>query len=319
MTAPVRTIEAATIRRAGVALTSPVPPPPRPFPGGPADLALQPMTVAGTVHAVLYNREGLSDGLVLDDGTTARIPPRSAVERLNLKVGDRVTISGRGSVTTAGRGMRAESIALPNGAPLIVDTPPPVPTALSRDGTVQRLFTNPHGDVDLVLLSDGSAVRIPPTSMAVAAKLTAGQVVHVEGDAVGAALHAKQVRLQSGEVVVTESSVPPPPPPPDSLSRVEDSSTIARVLHGPRGDVDALILASGTIVHLPRRLADDATPLLAVGTRIHVEGEGGRYALGTSLHADTLRLDSGQTFSDPGPAGGRPPPPPVGAPPSPAP
>jgi hypothetical protein len=56
------------------------------------------------------------------------------------------------------------------------------------------------------------------------------------------------------------------------------------------------------------RLSEDAGAALTVGARVHVEGEGGRYPLGTSLRADTLRLDSGQTFVDPGPLGQRPPP-----------
>jgi hypothetical protein len=278
------------------------------------------MVATGAVHAILFNREGLEDGLVLEDRTTARVPPREGMERLNLKVGDLVTIDGRGTVTGAGRGLRAETVAVANGATVVVDTPPPVPATVSRDGTVQRLLVNPHGDVDLILLSDGSAVHIPPTPSTVAAKLAAGQTVHLEGDALGAAVHATQVRLPSGEVVAAEGAAPPPPPPPlDTMLRVDDTSTIARLLRGPRGEVDALILADGTIARLPRRLAEDATAVLAIGTRVHVEGEGGRYALGTSLHADTLRLDSGQTFTDPSPAAPRPPPPAPGAPPPPPP
>jgi hypothetical protein len=265
------------------------------------------MTATGTVHAMLFNREGLEDGVALDDGTTARVPPRAGLERLNLKVGDRVTVTGLGSASRTGRGLRAETIAVANGTAIVVDTPPPVPTPMSRDGAVQRLFVNPHGDVDLILLSDGSAIRIPPTPSGVAAKLPAGQNVHLEGEAVGAAMHATQVRLRSGEIVATEASAPPASPPPGALPRVNDTSTIARVLQSPRGEVDAVILADGAIARIPGRLADSAGSAMTVGTHVYVEGEGGRYPLGTSLHIDTLRLDSGQTFVDPGPPGPRPP------------
>lgn len=223
------------------------------------------------------------------------------------------------------------------GTAALVADAPPTPTPISRDGIVQRSFVNPHGDVDALLLTDGSFVRIPPTTSGVASKLLAGQAVHVEGEAVGAALHASQVRLKSGEVVVAEPSSPPAPPapppaepssppappapssspppaPPAALARIEDTSTIERLVRGPRGEIDGVILADGAIVRIPRRLVDDAGSALAVGTRVHVEGEGGRYALGTSLRADRLRLDSGQTFVDPGPPGPRTPPP---APPAP--
>jgi hypothetical protein len=318
---PVQLVERATISRGGTVLTSAEPPPP-PSPGrgrGPAaDAALQPMSASGAIHAVLYNREGIEDGLLLDDGTTARVPPNAALERLNLKVGDRVTIQGRGTASGVGRGLRAETIAVANGTTVVVDTPPPVPSPVSQGGTVQRLFVNPHGDVDVILLSDGNAVRVPPTPSAIAAKLRAGQAVHIEGEIVGAALHATQVRLPSGEVVAAEPTAPPPPPPPpDTMLHVDDTSTIAGFLRGPRGEVDALMLADGTIARLPRRLSEETTAVLAIGVRIHVEGEGGRYPLGTSLRADTLRLDSGQVFTDPGPVGPRFPPPAFGAPPPP--
>jgi hypothetical protein len=319
---PMQLVERATVSRGGTVLTSveaPPPPPPGRGRGPAADAALQPMSASGAIHAVLYDREGIEDGLVLDDGTTARVPPRAGLVRLNLKVGDRVTIQGRGTATGAGRGLRAETIAVANGATVVVDTPPPVPSPVSREGTVQRLFVNPHGDVDVILLSDGNAVRVPPTPSTMAAKLPAGQAVHIEGELVGPALHATQVRLPSGEVVAAESTAPPPPPPPpDTMLRVDDASTIASLLRGPRGEIDALILADGAIARLPRRLSEDATPVLAIGARVHVEGEGGRYPLGTSLRADTLRLDSGQVFTDPGPvrprlppAVGTPPPPPA--------
>jgi hypothetical protein len=316
---PVPIVERASVSRNGTVITAAVPPPPPARRRGPAaDAALRPMTTAGTVHALLFNREGEEDGIVLDDGTTARVPPRAGLAGLHLKVGDHVTLTGRGTQVGSAKGMRVETVALANGASVVVDTPPPVPTSVSRDGTVERVFVNPHGDVDLIMLSDGGTVRIPPTPSTVAAKLGKGQSVHIEGDAVGAAVHASLVRLPSGEIVASEPSVPPPPPPPAALPRIEDSSTIVRLLQAPRGEVDGLILADGAIVRLPRRLAEDVGDAMMVGARVHVEGEGGRYPLGTSLRADTVRLDSGQTFVDPGPLGQRrplaaplPPPPPA--------
>jgi hypothetical protein len=305
---PVPIVERASVSRNGTLLTASAPPPPARQRGPAADAALRPMTTTATVHALLFNREGVEDGMVLDDGTTARVPPRAGLDRLNLKVGDRVTLTGRGMQVGTAKALRVETIALAHGAAVVVDAPPPVPTPVSRDGTVDRVFVNPRGDVDLLLLSDGGTVRIPPTPSAVAAKLGKGQPVHIEGDAVGPAVHASLVRLSSGEVVATEPAMPPVPPPPAALPRIEDSSTIVRLLRAPRGEVDGLILDDGAIVRLPMRLSEDAGAALTVGARVHVEGEGGRYPLGTSLRADTLRLDSGQTFVDPGPLGQRPPP-----------
>lgn len=322
--APVPLVEQATVSRAGVTLTSAaLPPPGGPLARGPdADARLRPMTETGTVRAILYNREGLEDGFALDGNRTARVPPRAGLASLGVKVGDRITVAGRGATTSAGTGIRAESVTGASGSTVIVDAPPPLSQAFSRDGVIKRVFVNPHGDVDLILLGDGSAIRIRPTPTALASKLVAGQRVRISGDAVGAALHASEVRLDTGDLVVTDSTAPPPPPAaPPALVRVTESSTITQTVPGPRGEVERAILADGAIVHFPPRLASQLGPVLTVGTHLSAEGEGGRYASGPALRADTVRLDDGGTFLEPansplppaGPPGALPPPGPPGA------
>jgi len=75
---PVQLVERATVSRRGTVLASSAPPPPLARRAGPAaDAALQPMVAAGTIHALLLNRDGIQDGLLLDDGTTVRVPPRA--------------------------------------------------------------------------------------------------------------------------------------------------------------------------------------------------------------------------------------------------
>ena len=63
-------------------------------------------------------------------------------------------------------------------------------------------------------------------------------------------------------------------------------------LHGPRGDLNGVLLEDGTMVHLPppeaaRRVAD-----LAVGRPVSVSGFGVKNALGESIGA--RRIGSGK-------------------------
>ena len=122
-----RTVERASVTRNGQVLTAAAAPPPPPPPGeGPreAEARLPTISAKAEVRAVLRNREGMADGLALGDGTTARVPPTAGLDALGVKVGDLVTVRGRGTATAKGKGIRAESLTLASGKTVVVDTPP---------------------------------------------------------------------------------------------------------------------------------------------------------------------------------------------------
>ncbi len=74
---------------------------------------LQPMTATGKVIAVIPARKDSLLGVVLDDGTTVVFG--HAGSDVSLKVGDAVTVEGRGGTYPIGTGIAAQSIKLPNG------------------------------------------------------------------------------------------------------------------------------------------------------------------------------------------------------------
>jgi hypothetical protein len=74
--------------------------------------ALAPVTASGRVAAVLASPRGRVHTVLLDDGTTAS---GFGLEALSLKVGDRVTVAGKGGAYPQGKALRIETITLPNG------------------------------------------------------------------------------------------------------------------------------------------------------------------------------------------------------------
>jgi hypothetical protein len=101
--------------------------------------------------------------------------------------------------------------------------PPHHGAQVTVDGQVQRLLTNPFGEVNGLLLADGRVVNMPPhMGEAVAAAVVPGQPVRVGGYAYGYApgtLKAMTVtNMASGQTVVDQGPpwprLPHLPPPP---------------------------------------------------------------------------------------------------------
>ncbi len=314
-----RTIEHAVVKKSGAVVAQASEPPAPPRPRDPSkEKALEDMKTTGSVRALVARPDGRIEALLLADGTTASLPPRADVAALGLKVGDTVTVTGRGGTYPAGKALHVDAITLADGKTTVIDTPPPVMKAVERQGTIERVLVNPHGDVDTVLLADGTTVRLAPTPPS--DRLAKGQTVQIVGEGTGNFVRATRIASASGDVLTNESTPPVPPQPPkagkdDPMQDLKTSSTIERIVRGPRGEPDALVLADGATVKLPPRLRDDAGESLKEGARVQVAGRGGSYPQGMSLRATSVQVDGGQTFTEP-----TPPPPPggPGAPPPPA-
>jgi hypothetical protein len=82
---------------------------------------LVPVSAAGKVAVIIATPRSRVLAVVLDDGTTAVAPNLGS---LGLKVGDRISIAGKGGVYPLGKALRIEKITLPSGE--IRDIPPRV-------------------------------------------------------------------------------------------------------------------------------------------------------------------------------------------------
>jgi len=149
--------------------------------------------VAGVVRRLVINPQGEVDGLLLEDGTLAKLPPHMADElTAAVKPGD--TVSVRGLRESSGS---VKALIITNeGSKRAVIEHPPVPGVatmpkhlrfatlgrLQASGKVERAIYGRNGEITGVMLDDGTVVRVPKHAVhQLAAQLQPGQTIAVEG------------------------------------------------------------------------------------------------------------------------------------------
>jgi hypothetical protein len=196
-----------------------------------------------------------------------------------------------------------------------------------RRGEVQQFTLTPRGDIDGLILADGTEVKTPPhlsTAMAYAIKL--GDTVTIHG------LHAAALPLMQAVSITDDASGrtvvdvgPPRPgggpeagPAAPSPTLTETQGRIRMPLHGPRGDVNGALLEDGTVLRLPPPEADRFKALLQQGQTVVAEGIELANPVGKvfdvrQIGASRDQLNEVQAPPGPGPGGkkGRRGPPPV--------
>lgn len=177
-------------------------------------------------------------------------------------------------------------------------------------GTVERFLCNPHGELDGLILRDGTEVHFPPhLSEAVRAALQPGAAVKVQGLRPRSASMLAAVQLTASEsqrVIVDEG-------PDDGLRRkqprrdLEVHGRVVRALHGAKGEVRGALLEDGSIVRLGKHARPEIRALLVAGGELAARGEGVSTDFGTCLEAkligtsrDKLRPAEGKPHDKPG-------------------
>jgi hypothetical protein len=170
------------------AAAQPAPPPPPPLP--PTDVARgEAAPMQGTVARLLPTPMGEVDGLVLADGRVVRFPPHLSAALMGVAgQGDGIAIDGmaEGAAGT----IRAWRITNRSTGRSITDAPPPGPPQprawsgrdMQVSGVVQRTLTGPRGEVNGVILDNGTVVRFsPPVGEAFAGLLVPGRTLAAQG------------------------------------------------------------------------------------------------------------------------------------------
>lgn len=129
---------------------------------------------SGTVERYLLNKEGLVDGLLLNDGLQVKFPPHmSDYLSQAVRPGNRVTVIGTpGVATSLGQEIHAHSITNAQNQATVVRQSPryvarPVPPAdtrydnFSASGIAQRWLIGRRGEIKGVVLSSGAQVKFP--------------------------------------------------------------------------------------------------------------------------------------------------------------
>ena len=183
-------------------------------------------------------------------------------------------------------------------------------------GTVQRLLVNPGGDLDGLLLDDGTQVSFPPQS-ARDSPLRTGERVAVTGWRTPVARLVRASGIANGDGKPVLAAVPPsgrrmPKPPAANgeaapLFAMNTSGAVARLLHNDRGDVDGALLDNGTVVRFPPHAGTALGASLQTGRTVYARGWGSRTAAGNAIEANAIGTTA-DTMQDvlAGPGKGRP-------------
>lgn len=195
-------------------------------------------------------------------------------------------------------------------------------------GTVAEYSLTPRGDVDGLILSDGTEVHLPPhlgTQLVYAVKPGDQVTVHGLRARAEAVMQAMSVRNdKTGATVVDDGPAGPPGPGPASQV-LSDTGRVKEQLHGPRGELNGVLMEDGTIVRLPPPEAQRLAPDLKPGATLTVRGKGYAGPLGRVIAATAIGPDADKLTRVEAPplamAGWHrpPPPPPPGSVPPPAP
>jgi hypothetical protein len=161
-------------------------------------------------------------------------------------------------------------------------------------GRIIQYSLTPRGEVDGLILDDGTQIRTPPHLGAqLVFAIKPGDQITVRG------LKARDIALIEGVSVTNDASrvtiVDIGPPDPRGTGQVlQANGHVKAQLHGPRGDLNGILLEDGTIIHLPPDEADRLTAELAVGQPLYVSGYGVASPLGKVIEARQIGPNASQ-------------------------
>jgi hypothetical protein len=156
-------------------------------------------------------------------------------------------------------------------------------------GVVKQYTLTPRGDVDGLILNDGTEVTLPPhlTSQLVFA-IRPGDAVTVRGlkaRALPLIDAASVTNFATGVSVVDDG-------PPDGPGRFAAEQTItgkiASQLHGKRGEINGAVLDNGVIIRLPPPETARLEAMIQTGQSVTARGAMLKTALGTVIDAAAI-------------------------------
>jgi hypothetical protein len=167
-------------------------------------------------------------------------------------------------------------------------------------GKVAQYSLTPRGDVDGLILADGTEVHVPPhLSNQLVFAVKPGDAVTIHG------LKARAVpMIMAGSVTNDATGVAVAGSgrgPRGDATEIEASGRVKAQLHSPRGDVDGVVLTDGTIIRLPPPEAQRLSASLAPGATVFARGPGYAGPLGKVVGAQSLGPDKEHTQTVAGP------------------
>ncbi|MFL5253757.1 MAG: hypothetical protein ACJ8AI_12830 [Rhodopila sp.] len=190
----------------------------------------------------------------------------------------------------------------------------------ATQGQVAQFSLTPRGDVDGVILQDGTQVHMPPhLGGQLVQAVRPGDTVTVRGLKAQALplIQGFSISDQASGQTVTDNGPPPRPPQPVAANSqwLQVQGRVKETLYGPRGDMNGALLDDGTQIYLPPNQAAAMRQDLQPGGILVAEGYGVSGTYGTSIDAQHIGASQAQLVQvgPPAPPCHRPPPPPPGA------
>ena len=156
-------------------------------------------------------------------------------------------------------------------------------------GKVTQYTLSPRGEVDGLILADGTEVQLPPSlSSALVFSIKPGDEVSIRGLKARAVPMVSAVTLTnvaSGAVVGGGAGGGHHP---WDGPRMDVTGKVKMALHSPHGDVNGVLLEDGTSVRLPPHAAKKLADLLKPGNTVVVRGFGSTSPLGKAVGAQEI-------------------------------
>ncbi|WP_245524624.1 hypothetical protein [Methylobacterium nonmethylotrophicum] len=150
-------------------------------------------------------------------------------------------------------------------------------------GTVRQYTLTPRGDVDGLILNDGTEVKLPPRmSAALVFTVRPGDAVSVRG------LRARALPLIDGAAIRNEATGATLVMLGAAEQPAEETvlgGRITALLHGRRGEVNGALLDNGTALPLPPHEAARLATSLQPGQTVSLRGRVTKSALGTVVES----------------------------------
>lgn len=138
-------------------------------------------------------------------------------------------------------------------------------------GVVKQFVLSPRGDVDGLILQDGTEVNFPPhLGTQVVYAIKPGDTVSIRGlrARMTPLIDAASIRNEATGVTITDTG---PGPSPD-LAATLVTGKITQLLYGKQGEVNGALLEDGTVVRVPPHEAVRLGNVLTAGSPLSVSG-----------------------------------------------
>ncbi len=146
-------------------------------------------------------------------------------------------------------------------------------------GVVGQYTLAPWGEVDGMILADGTEVHLPPHHASeIVFSIRPGDHVTIHGlkSRTGGMVQAVSIANDATNIVIGGQA---------EHSRQDVTGVVKETLHTPRGEAAGVLLADGTVVRMPPPAAEKYAAMLAPGQTIVVRGEGITSPLGHVIAA----------------------------------